>query len=462
LAEHGGRAIGRDSSQGPGWWLASDGKWYPPELSPENRAKKKRKKKAPEQQAPTQKAAGAPAPSEAGADDDRPVEAPLPASGDPAVGKTRPSSTHRGGQVVAAKQAARDEAGVGSPSAEAPVLEFDDDAPPTDQIVARRIQAREQHLLLSGARQQAALRALSSLGVEPETELVGVGGRSFDAAAARAADLAPLDAPPEAEALEPSNGAPPESSAPVATSAALDAPPVGDLDRPTADDTGEAGPVADEPPTPEGLEPIPAPHQPTKRPEPASIPMGTEAPFMEVRGSALGTDIERIGEKILIFADRVELRDRGNTVRQTIAYTELAGVVIQKKIMGPTLVIESTGGETMTAKALRPELATGAKAMIEKHARRRRGGPSEPVGEPALAMADTAPSAGSGTLAAAPVEAPAPAPTPAVVELREPPPTRMPHKHVLAAMIDELHAAGILDAEEHAQKLALLEAIAPN
>ena len=23
-----------DSSQGPGWWLASDGKWYPPETAP--------------------------------------------------------------------------------------------------------------------------------------------------------------------------------------------------------------------------------------------------------------------------------------------------------------------------------------------------------------------------------------------------------------------------------------------
>ena len=26
--------IGADSSQGPGWWQASDGKWYPPEQTP--------------------------------------------------------------------------------------------------------------------------------------------------------------------------------------------------------------------------------------------------------------------------------------------------------------------------------------------------------------------------------------------------------------------------------------------
>src|SRR5690606_5347768 len=105
-----------------------------------------------------------------------------------------------------------------------------------------------------------------------------------------------------------------------------------------------------EPTPPVTRDEVPAPHQPTKRPEPASVPMVTDAPFMEVRGSALGTDIERIGEKILIFADRVELRDRGNTTRQTIAYDELAKVEIQKKIMGPTLLIESVTGETMTAK----------------------------------------------------------------------------------------------------------------
>lgn len=28
-----------DVTQGPGWWIASDGKWYPPELHPSVRAK---------------------------------------------------------------------------------------------------------------------------------------------------------------------------------------------------------------------------------------------------------------------------------------------------------------------------------------------------------------------------------------------------------------------------------------
>lgn len=429
MAEHGGRSIGSETSQGPGWWLASDGRWYPPELSPENRAKKKARKKA------------------AGPADDAEVDAEAPkgaakgkarrkaSAGRATTGKAaakaagsdaavRPSTTHRSaaatGTPTATTPTGGDEAGL--------ELHFDDDAPPTEQIVARRVQAREQHLLLAGARQQAALRALSSLGLEPGAEAAGV-----------ATDTLPPPTDREAPIDEQVVADPPAPVEPVV--APTEAVEPSDVD----DELRElATPV------------VPAPHQPTKRPEPANAPMGTEVPFMEVRGSALGTDIERIGEKILIFADRVELRDRGNAVRQTISYADLAGVVIQKKIMGPTLVIESTDGESMTAKALRPELATGAKAMIEKHARRFVGDRGD---EPAYALADAGTSASGGGLATA--TAPAPAPdAPAVVELREP--TRLPHKHVLAAMLDELHAAGVLDAQEHADKLALLDALSPD
>ena len=46
------------------------------------------------------------------------------------------------------------------------------------------------------------------------------------------------------------------------------------------------------------------------------------------------------------LAARVELRDRGNSVKQTIAYNELAAVTIQKKIMGPTLLVQSRAGAT--------------------------------------------------------------------------------------------------------------------
>lgn len=217
--------------------------------------------------------------------------------------------------------------------------------------------------------------------------------------------------------------------------------------------------------------------------------MGTDIPFMEVRGSALGTDIDRIGEKILIFADRVEVRDRNHTVRQTIPYDELASVEVQKKIMGPSLVITSVGGATMQAKALRPELASGAKAMIDKHAARFLRG--EGVGAKSTDDADemqatsadrsvtAAPDAGSGVVAplddertadlthepaaASPGTAPTPSEMPgsdsgAAAPLRVPgAPGTQTHRFVLIAMLEELHDAGILSTAELEAKKALIE-----
>lgn len=454
LAEHGGRSIGSDTSQGPGWWLASDGRWYPPELSPENRAKnkKKHKKKASSSSSSagaepagggatttgtTTGDAGSARAAEGSTAGPRAGKATAGKAAAAKAGRTRPpraSSTHRSAAADAAPAGGGDN-GVAQHEA---VLHFDDDAPPTDQIVARRIQAREQQILLADLRQEAARRALSNLGIEPDGELVGVGARPAERASTTTTASPPPTVEP-AEVREPVEAAP--AAAPPA--GATPAAERGSGDEPAPVATGEAARTEA---APRGE--VPAPHQPTKRPEPVGGAMGTEVPFMEVRGSALGTDIERIGEKILIFADRVELRDRGNTIRQTIPYDQLARVVIQKRIMGPTLLIESTTGETVTAKALRPELATGAKAMIEKHARRFVGAAA---GEPALAMASApAPTAAAGD------------PAPATVELRAGgPPARLPHKHVLAAMLDELHAAGVLDAREHAEKLALLESLSP-
>jgi hypothetical protein len=184
--------------------------------------------------------------------------------------------------------------------------------------------------------------------------------------------------------------------------------------------------------------------------------MGTDVPFMEVKGSALGTDIDRIGEKILIFADRVELRDRNNGIRQTIHYHELAHVEVQKKIMGPSLVITSQAGATMTAKALRPELATGAKAMIEKHAERHSRGESVAARAEAAGTAEAPAAAADEAAVPASVEAEPVAETPAEPALPVPGSGRT-HKSVLVAMLDELHAAGILSTEEVEAKRSLID-----
>jgi hypothetical protein len=546
-------AYGADVPEAEDWWLASDGRYYPPELASERAtspgeaappAKKKKKKKK-----LVKKAAARPADHDA-----------EPAGTAPAKAAKK--------KVVKKKKVAP--AATSRPAAPEPepepelepeqVDEFDDEydeelayliaSAPSEQVAARRIQAQEQKMMLSGARAQAAMRLLATVSGE-ETALVNAGARSFDArglstdregsVAARATPAGPatghrgaadtatsagqapgsptLDDPPSST---PASNRPTSAAAPSARLTPQDPP---EAEPATADDEappedsavpvgGETAPDTAGPASGESTITV-EPHQPLKGPDPRTAPMGTDVPFMEVKGSALATDIDRIGEKILIFADRVELRDRNNAVRQTIRYDQLAAVEVQKKLMGPALVIVSAAGVTMTAKALGPELATGAKAMIEKHAERYVSGTASTTsvaGAPADPPAEDAPGAdtgvtgpgarptgkssgagptGSSATITSEATPPAPSTTPpapstsppatgeqrsgaaadgpsngtaATTDAAERGRERAPaigssraHHSVLAAMLEELHDAGILTAEELEAKRALVD-----
>ncbi|MDZ7733035.1 MAG: hypothetical protein U5R31_07855 [Acidimicrobiia bacterium] len=161
--------------------------------------------------------------------------------------------------------------------------------------------------------------------------------------------------------------------------------------------------------------------------------------------------------------------------------------MIQKKIMGPTLLIESVAGATMTAKALSSRTrrrgprrwststpagigSNGASRSLCRSPRRRRSEKTSPGNAaPAPADASPPPAAAPDTTPARPPAARRPRQPPA----RIPPPssapvatgpeadaserTRPTHKHVLLAMLDELHAAGVLTRTTLAAKQALLE-----
>jgi hypothetical protein len=449
-------AGGADAPQGPGWWLASDGRYYPPELAPGTGTANA--SAAPKKKVVKKKVAAKP-----------------PAGAPPQGAAARPAKKKVVKKKAVAKAAPPDPT-VDLTEKRPGHLKYTAKPPPSDQVAARRIQAKEQMVLLAGARQTAALRLLANLG-EPEPVLVGVGGRDLDARSHHGNDaggstsssststlpgsppVSPDPSPASGDDREPTPDRPPsggasldvaptpapevaEATASVAPPAAPEVEPEPPVEHAAPVEPAAVAPpsttAAPAPPAPAETEvERPVPHQPERGPEPAPRPMGTDVPFMEVKGSALGTDIDRIGEKILIYADRVELRDRTNGVRQSIRYDQLAAVEVQKKMMGPSLVITSVAGGTMTAKALRPELATGAKAMIEKHAARFRG----------------------ETPAPAPVEQSAPPPPPPPDAANDPGttgPTRT-HRSVLTAMLDELHAAGILSPEEMEQKRALIE-----
>jgi hypothetical protein len=72
-----------DMSQGPGWWIASDGKWYPPHLHPSVRVpdpSEAPSQSAPSESAPSQSAPSESAPSESAPSESAPSESAPPES----------------------------------------------------------------------------------------------------------------------------------------------------------------------------------------------------------------------------------------------------------------------------------------------------------------------------------------------------------------------------------------------
>ncbi|GIU84998.1 MAG: hypothetical protein KatS3mg008_1773 [Acidimicrobiales bacterium] len=422
MSEKQRRGPGRESPQGPGWWRASDGLWYPPELKAASirAARAQRAAKAGQNKGGPKAAGTSP----------RPQSAPSPTSTASATPRTQDAAARQSRSETTAR-APRTSGQPSNGGARRRPLTAE------EQIAARQKQAAEQAAILAPARQKAALRALASIGFTEDPVGVGSGtARGFDArevgarlerAAAPTATLTTAPRPPvtQTETLEPTRESPTPEQAPRP------------LDEPVADTVGPklGGAVDREDFTeePTGQNPAQATRPtPTVRESSGSLVSASrpadEEPFMEVKGSALNTDIDRIGEKILIFADRVELRDRGNALKELISYVDLAAVEIHKRIMGPTLVIRSRSGTEITAKGLRPETASGAKAMIEKHARRARSG---------------VPAEGAATATQAKRPSDPPVATPAE----------------LARMLAELHRAGLLSDAELAEKERLLASL---
>jgi hypothetical protein len=294
-----------DVSQGPGWWEASDGKWYPPKESDQP-----------------------PAPGWWLAADGKwyPPEDHPDAKAGQATANAEQAGTDRGPRTVA--QAAIDAMPVRRRSVDA-----------TDQIRTRNDASRQDAIAQAPARFLAASRALQAL----ESELK---------------DHTPV----------PTGATAPPAVAPSTTGRAR-GPEAAPSPSPPA------------PPAPATLVGVsPAPTAPAGRFE------GPE-PLMELRTSSLGADIDHIGDRVLVFDDRVELRDRLDRVRQHLDGDQITDVVIQRKFTGAVLIVESGDGASILTRGLRPEQAEQAKALI--HKRTRGGRPARPraEAEPAAAAA---------------------------------------------------------------------------
>jgi hypothetical protein len=65
--------------------------------------------------------------------------------------------------------------------------------------------------------------------------------------------------------------------------------------------------------------------------------------LFEARTSALGGDVDAAGERLLVWPDRVELRDRSDRVRAGIRIEVIERVEVRKRLTSATITI--TGGE---------------------------------------------------------------------------------------------------------------------
>ena len=398
-----------DAAPAPGWWLASDGTWYPPTTTD-----------APSgPDAPTTAAATAPgtdaqAPPTPVAPKAVKPKAVTPAAAKPVPAKPVPATD--------AKPAAAKPAAEAKPAAKAAEPKPPADEPPAaprrpaagltsqTQIYVQNQASRADAQVLAQARSAAALRALKSLGAEVDAEeptlRASRAARDLDVStgtptATPPAQPSPSPAPRPAAAPSPAAATPTPAAAPEADNAA---------------------------PTSEEAAPTPADAEPAGAGPP---------PLLEVKPSPLNTDVSHVGDRLVIFNDRVEMHDRNDRVRQVIRGEDITDVVVHRKFTGASVTVESISGEVMVAKGLRPDQAEEVRSVIQRRTRQGR-----PDGEAAARPSTPAAPAPEGERLTSTVR-------PATLD-----------KDDLLAKLDDLHAAGILTDRELAAKRALVQRLA--
>ena len=373
-----------------GWWLAADGRWYPPESPPADHGDAAdRHDPGRGEVAPASASGATHEPRHAGTESSPPAEQHAAAAerdtsdaetdaghdgDDGARGPRRPMSVaDRPPRTV---EAASTRA---SSARRRP-------ADASQQIRRRDDASREDAIAQASARFMAASRALKFLeaDIEDNREHPGMDAARSTARAAHA-EASGTPPPSSGGVRRPRCGHRPDgidsAVGPTATTVAeavgstVAATPAHAADEPD-DATGAvvAGPTGDA-----SLDdaPSPPPAAPPQPPRPGRHEGRNLADLLiEMRTSPLGADIDHIGDRLLVFIDRVELRDRNDRIRQVLPGEDITDVVVQRKFTGAVLAVESGSGESIVTRGLKPEQADQARLLI--HKRTRAGRPVTP------------------------------------------------------------------------------------
>ncbi len=451
----------------PGWWLASDGNWYPPEAAPPP---------GPAVRTPVKPVAKPVKPVAKPVEPVKPVK-PVAEPVEPVAEPVEPVARSVAESV---QPTARPVEPVTSVSA-APVTPVD---PPADPVTpATEPAATRTSVSASPSRGPVAAPAGPSsparaAGSSPPPVATPAGpAATTPGPAPRGADAGP--GTPPGPAVVPVRSAPSPGSQirardeqsrrdaevllaarrSAASRALGNLSALIDLDEPrpsraptTSSTAGAAAPSPSTAPSPRAPSPRSAASPPAPKTKgkvgrvPAADPAPprpSEPPLLEVKQGTLAADIEHIGERLVIFNDRVELHDRNDRVRQVIAGGDIADVVVHKKFTGSTVTVESGTGERIVAKGLKPEQADEIRSVILK---RSRSGAST-ASEPTPARRSGAPSGSADT----------------VVDARTSPAERSlgpADARELMVALENLHRAGVLSDAELLEKQALVQRIA--
>ncbi len=83
----------------------------------------------------------------------------------------------------------------------------------------------------------------------------------------------------------------------------------------------------------------------------------TEQPVFEVSSSALGGDVDTAGSRLLLLANRVELRDPKGRVRARLPLEGIHHVEVRRRLSSAVLVLTDPEGVSLTLKGVRPASA---------------------------------------------------------------------------------------------------------
>ncbi len=89
-----------------------------------------------------------------------------------------------------------------------------------------------------------------------------------------------------------------------------------------------------------------------------------ERPLLELRPTVLATDVDRIGDQLVVLTDRLELRDRHGGLRRHLVLSDIVDVQVQRRLTSAVLVVHTRTATDMVIKGLRPEAAEEARAAI--------------------------------------------------------------------------------------------------